>query len=123
MKNYGTWDAFLIEQLAEQGDMSGYLSAVMEEYQIHGNVTTIQIALQSVIEALGGISELAKKTDIEPQVISEVLTSTEAPRIDTLRTILAALGCSLSITALETVDTHIEIAADAPIGTAIQPQA
>ncbi len=49
--------------------------------------------------------------------------STEAPRIDTLRTILAALGCSLSITALETVDTHIEIAADAPIGTAIQPQA
>ena len=52
MKNYGTWDAFLIEQLAEQGDMSGYLSAVMEEYQIHGNVTTIQIALQSVIEAL-----------------------------------------------------------------------
>jgi hypothetical protein len=46
MKNYGTWDAFLIEQLAEQGDMSGYLSAVMEEYQIHGNVTTIQIALQ-----------------------------------------------------------------------------
>ncbi len=101
MKNYGTWDAFLIEQLAEQGDMSGYLSAVMEEYQIHGNVTTIQIALQSVIEALGGISELAKKTDIEPQVISEVLTSTEAPRIDTLRTILTALGCSLSITALE----------------------
>ena len=41
--------------------MSGYLSAVMEEYQIHGNVTTIQIALQSVIEALGGISELAKR--------------------------------------------------------------
>ena len=123
MKNYGTWDAFLIEQLAEQGDMSGYLSAVMEEYQIHGNVVTIQIALQSVIEALGGISELAKKTDIEPQVISEVLTSTEAPRIDTLRTILTALGCSLSITSLETVDTHIEIAADAPIGTAIQPQA
>ncbi len=118
MKNYGTWDAFLIEQLAEQGDMSGYLSAVMEEYQTHGNAAVIQIALQSVVEAIGGISELAKKTDIEPQVLSDVLTSTEAPRIDTLRSILDALGCCLSITSLDDVDTHIEIAADTPIGTA-----
>ena len=36
MKTYGTWDAFLVEQLAEQGEVSGYLSAVIEEYQTHG---------------------------------------------------------------------------------------
>ena len=60
-KIYGTWKAFLIEQLAEQEDMSGYLSAVMQEYQTHGNAAIIQIALQSIVEAKGGISELAKK--------------------------------------------------------------
>ena len=110
MKIYGTWDALLIEQLAEQRDVSGYLSAVMEEYQTHGNIAVIQIALQSVIEAQGGIIKFAKKTDIEPQVLSEMLDSTKAPRIDTLRTVLGALGCCLSITPLETVDAHIEVA-------------
>ena len=44
MKIYGTWDAFLVEQLAEEGDVSGFLTAVMEEYQIHGNIATIQLA-------------------------------------------------------------------------------
>ena len=121
MKIYETWDAFLIEQLTEQGDVSGYLSAVMEEYQTHGNTATIQIALQSVVEAQGGISELAKKTDIDPKVLSEVLDSTKAPRIDTLRTLLSALGCCLPIVSLETVNTPIAVATDvsavAPIET------
>ena len=118
MKVYGTWDAFLIEQLAEQGDVSGYLSAVMEEYQTHGNIATIQIALQSAIEAQGGISELAKKIDIEPQVLSEVLDSTKAPKTDTLRTVLIALGCHPSITSLETVNTPIAVATE---GSTVAP--
>ncbi len=112
-KIYGTWKAFLIEQLTEQEDMSGYLSAVMEEYQTHANPVVIQISLQNIVEAKGGISEVAKKTDIDPEVLSEVLTSTEAPRIDTLRTVHNVLGCCLSIAPLENVDTYIESAADA----------
>lgn len=96
MKIYGTWDAFLIEQLAEQEDVSGYLDAVIEEYQIHGNLTTIQLALQYVVEAQGGISELAKKINIEPRLLSKVLDRTEIPKIDTLMTVLNALGCQLS---------------------------
>ena len=110
MKIYGTWDAFLVEQLKEHGDVSGYLAAVMEEYQIHGNLATVQLALQYVVEAQSGISEFAKKTGIAPQVLSEILESTEPLRIDTLRTVLSALGCCLSITPLETVDAHVEIA-------------
>ena len=112
MKIYGTWDAFLIEQLAEQGDVSGYLSAVMKEYQTHRNLATVQLALQYVVEAQGGISELAKKTDMEPQVLSEVLDSAKVPKIDTLRTVLCALGCHSSITSLETVNTPIGAATD-----------
>lgn len=112
MKIYGTWDTLLIEQLAEQENVSGYLSAVMEEYQFHGNFTTVQLALRYVVEAQGGISKLAKRTDIDPQLLSKVLASEKAPRIDTLRTVLSALGCCLSITSLETVSTHINAATE-----------
>ena len=112
MKIYGTWDALLIEQIAEQENVSGYLSAVMEEYQTYGNLATLQLALQCIVEAQGGISELAKRTKIESQVLSEVLSSDEAPRIDTLRTVLSALGCRLSIASLETVSSPIEVAVE-----------
>ena len=109
MKIYGTWDAFLVEQLAEHGDVSGYLSAVIEEYQTHGNIATIQIALQRVIEAQGGIAELAQKTDLAPQALLEALENTKVPRIDTLRTVLSAFGCCLPIESLETIPARIAV--------------
>jgi DNA-binding phage protein len=112
MKIYGTWHAFLIEQLKEKEDVKGFLDAVIEEYQIHGNLAIIQLALQYVAEAQGGISELAKKIDIESALLSEVLEDTKAPRIDTLRTILGALGCCLPIEALETESPPITVATD-----------
>ena len=112
MKIYGTWDAFLVEQLAEEEDVSGYLSAVIEEYQIHGNLAIIQLALQYVVEAKGGISEIAKKIDVEPQVLSAVLDDTKTPNIDTLRTVLNALGCCLPSGYLETVNTRIVAATE-----------
>ena len=120
MKIYGTWDAFLVEQLKEHGDVSGYLAAVMEEYQIHGNLAIVQLALQYVVEAQGGISELAKKIDIESDLLSEVLESTKAPKIDTLRTVLSALGCCLPIVPLETENTPITVATDESAVTAVE---
>ena len=108
MKIYRTWDAFMVEQLREHGDVSGYLDAVIEEYHIHENLAIIQLALQYVIEAQDGISELSKKIDIEPHVLSEVLDSTKTPKIDTLSTVLNALGCQLSIAPLSTTSLHRE---------------
>ena len=118
MKIYGTWDAFLIEQLKEKEDVGGFLDAVMEEYQIHGNLAIVQLALQYVVEAQGGISELAKQIDIEPDLLSEVLEGTKAPKTDTLRTVLIALGCHPSIASLEPANTPITVATD---GSAVTP--
>ncbi|MYB63787.1 hypothetical protein F4X73_03775 [Candidatus Poribacteria bacterium] len=115
---YGTWDAFLIEQLAEEEDMSGFLDAVMEEYQSHGNAAVIQISLESIIKAKGGIAEVAKKTDIDPQTLTGFLTNKKALHIDTLTTVLSAIGCRLSIVSLDSV----EIGADVPIGIPSNPQ-
>ena len=108
MKIYGTWHAFLVEQLAEEENPGGFLDAVIEEYQIHGNLATIQLALQYVVEAQGGISKLAQKIDIEPCLLSEVLDSTKTPKIDTLSTVLNAFGCQLSIAPVSTTNLHLE---------------
>ncbi len=117
MKIYGTWDAFLVEQLKEQGDVSGFLDAVIEEYHIHGNIATVQLALQYVVEAQDGISELAKKIDTEPHLLSEVLDSTKTPKVDTLRTVLNALGCQLSAP-LSTTNLHLEdTTEDSPVAS------
>ncbi len=118
MKIYGTWHAFMVEQLKEQEEVRGFLDAVMEEYQIHGNLAIIQLALQYVVEAQGGISELAKKIDIEPHVLSEVLDRTKTPKIDTLSTVLSTLGCCLPIESLETANTSVAVATD---GSTVTP--
>ncbi len=107
MKIYGTWSAFIIEQLAEEESVGGFLDAVIEEYQVHKDLAIVQLALQYVVEAQGGISELAKKIDIKPHLLSEVLDSTKTPKIDMLRAVLNALGCQLSI-ALSTTNLHLE---------------
>lgn len=101
MKKYREWREVLIEQLVERGNVIGYLEAVMEEYQTHGNIAAVQMALKSAIEAQGEISRLAENTHIEPQVLLKKLSNEKAIRIDTLRTIFTALGCRLSVEPLE----------------------
>lgn len=98
MRELRTWTEYLIERFAaDKEEAIGFLHAVMEEYQIHGNPAAVVGALHTVVASQGGISELAKKMDIEPRILSEILSSDEPPRIDTLRIILNALGCRLSI--------------------------
>ena len=112
MKSYGTWDVFMVEQLKEKEKVVGFLDAIIEEYQIHRDLAIIQFALQYVVEAQGGIFELAKQIDIEPDILSEVLDNTKTPRINTLRTILSTLGCCSALAALENVNTAVDIAAE-----------
>ena len=59
--------------------VGGFLDAVIEEYQIHGNLATVQLALQYVVEAQGGIAQLAKQTDLDPHIVSEILSSEDSP--------------------------------------------
>jgi len=120
MKIYGTWHAFMVEQLKEKEEVVGFLDAIIEEYQIHGDLAIIQLALQYVIEAQGGISELAKQIDIEPGLLSEALENTKAPEIDTLITVLSVLGCHLPIESSETASTPITVATDGSAVTSIE---
>ena len=93
MRKMRAWSEVLIEQLIERGEVTGFLQAVMEEYQTHGDVVAVQLAIEHAIEAQGGILKLAECNHIELQPLRKMLSNGKAPRIDTLRTILTALGC------------------------------
>ena len=102
MRKYRKWRDILIEQLAADPPAAiGFLQAVMEDYQVFGNSAAVVSAVQAVIESQGGITEVAKRIGMDPQTLTKVLSSEDAPRVDTLRTILTALGCRLSIEPLK----------------------
>ena len=107
MRNSGTWREYMVQRLAsDPGGVKDYLQAIMEEYQTFGDPRVVLLALRTVAEAAGGISALAKRIDIEPEVLSQELSSDKALTIDMLRTILNAFGCRLSIEALDPENLH-----------------
>lgn len=107
MRDSGTWREYMIQRLAsDPGGVKDYLQAIMEEYQTFGDLRVVLLALRTVAEAEGGISALAKRINAQPETLSEELSSDKALTIDTLRTILNAFGCRLSIEPLKTEDFH-----------------
>ncbi len=109
MKKKSDWRKYLTERLSMNRDETiHFLDAIMDEYQIYENVTTLQSGLKVVAEAHGGITELAKRTHMSPDALLKILSSDKAPHIDTLGTILNALGCRLSIVPLENEKPNLE---------------
>lgn len=49
----------------------------------------------------GGTSEFVKQSDMDPQILSKMLTNADTPLIDTLGIVLKALGHQLSIIPIE----------------------
>ncbi len=105
MREYRTWEEILMERFTSDWEEAiGYLDVALEEYQEDGDTPFFLMGLQNVVEARGGVSEVAKKIGIAPQVLSDMLSGEEAPRIDTFSAILAVLGCRLSIQPLEATE-------------------
>lgn len=106
MREYRTWEEILMERFTSDWEEAiGYLDVALEEYQEDGDTPFFLMGIQNVIEARGGVSEVAKKIGIAPQVLSDLLSSEKAPRLDTLNTILHGLGCRLSIQPLKDADS------------------
>ena len=98
MRKYRKWREIVIEQLAADSDAAlDYIQFAMTEYQVDGDTAVFLLSLRTFIESQGGVAELSKKTGVDREVLSKMLSSEEAPRLDMLVTILTALGCKLSI--------------------------
>lgn len=97
MRKMRTWRECLIEQISDRKSAIAYLQAILEDYQIYKNPTVVQRSLRTVVEAQGGVSELAKQIGIDPQILSKMISNEEIPLIDALGSVLRALGYQLSI--------------------------
>lgn len=98
MRKLRTWRAYLIERFAANREEAiGYLQLSLEEYQVDRDTLVFLLSLRTFVESQGGVSKLAKKIGIAPEVLSEVLSSDTPPPLDMLGTILNALGCRFSI--------------------------
>lgn len=108
MRKMGTLREYLVEVLADPDEAIGHLEAILEDYQIFQNPAVVLDALQTVVEAQGGVSKVAKQIDMDPQLLSKVLSNEDIPLIDALGTVLKALGYQLSIKPLESENPNLE---------------
>ena len=96
MRDYRT---YLIQTLRDKEEAIAYLQTALEEYQTDHDTEAFSLALRTVAEAQGGLSELAKRLATDPNELDTTLHG--KPQLDTLGTILSGLGFKLSIEPLE----------------------
>lgn len=112
MRKMRTLDEYLIEVLANRDRAIGHLEAILEDYQIFQNPAVVRDSLRIVVAAQGGVSELAKQADMDPETFSKVLSNDDTPLIDALGIVLGVLGYQLSIKPLECENRNIEADTD-----------
>lgn len=92
---------YLIENLQDAEEAMSYLQVALEEYQTDNDAEAFLLAVRTVAEAQGGLSELAERTNLNRQNLYRALASNGNPRLNTLGAILNGLGYRLSIEPLD----------------------
>lgn len=98
LKNTTSYNEKLIQSLRDPEEAAAYLQAAFDEYQEDENMEAFLLALRNVAQARGGISELAKKTDLNRQSLYRTLSKSGNPKLYTLGAIIKELGFSFTIT-------------------------
>lgn len=93
----GSYEEQLIASLKNKEEATTYLQVALEEYQKDNDAEALLMALRHVADAQGGIGELARKTQLNRESLYRTLSSKGNPRLQTLGTVLKALGFELSI--------------------------
>lgn len=99
MKNkFQTWDEFMQEKLTKSPEeILIYLDVSLEEFEKDGDMDALLLAIKQVAEVKGGITELAKKTNLSRQNLYKIFSHKTNPRFDNIIKILNALGYTFAI--------------------------
>ncbi len=81
------------DYLKTHKDIVAYLNAALEE----GEPAVLLEALRNVAQAKGGIGVLAKTAGVSRESLYRTLSRRGNPKIDTVMTLLRAMGLKLSI--------------------------
>jgi probable addiction module antidote protein len=83
------------DHLKTSAERAAYLEALLEE----GDAQVITIGLRELAESAGGVAVIAERTGLSRETLYRTLSRNGNPRLDTLATLLHALGLRLSVTA------------------------
>ncbi len=108
-----TWRECLIEQIADRKSAIAYLQAILEDYRIYKEPAVLQRSLQTVVEAQGGVFELAKQIDMDPKTLSRMISNEDTPLIDAFGIVLETLGYQLSIQPIKPKNRDLDTYTDA----------
>ena len=97
LKNTTSYHDELMVSLKNPDEAMVYLRVALDEYQNDNDFQPLLLALRNVAESRGGLSELAKKTNLNRQSLYKTLSKVGNPRLDTLGLILKELGFHLSL--------------------------
>lgn len=97
MRKLRKFKDILIERLLDKEYAKTYLEVALEEYSKDRDTKTFFLALKDVATAQGGLSKLAKNTNLNRSNLYDLLSGQSKPKLDTVDTILHALGFRLGI--------------------------
>ena len=87
----------LLEALKDPEEAKVYLEVALEEYEEDNDKEAFLLALRNVAEAQGGLSALARRTNLNRQNLYRALSPRGNPRLNTIGAILHGLGFRLSV--------------------------
>lgn len=83
----------LIRALRDPAEAAAYLDAALEE----GDRAVFLVAIRNVINALGGMTQIARDTGLNRENLYRVLSEKGNPELASLEKLLKSLGLRLSV--------------------------
>ncbi|MDX2427887.1 MAG: putative addiction module antidote protein [Xanthomonadales bacterium] len=83
----------LIEGLRDPNEAAAYLDAALEA----GDRVAFLLAIRNVIDALGGMTQMARKTGLNRENLYRVLSEQGNPELNSLEKLLKGVGLRLAV--------------------------
>jgi len=91
-------NTMVVEMFREDPEFAAeYLNQVLED----GEEKELLIALRRIAEAFGGVSELAKRTNLHAKTLYRTLSQHGNPELRSLKAILGAMGMRIAVAPLK----------------------
>ena len=83
----------LIKRLSDPKEAAAYLDAALED----GDRPAFLLAIRNVIDALGGMTQIARRTGLNRENLYRLLSEKGNPELNSLEKLLKALGLRLAV--------------------------
>jgi probable addiction module antidote protein len=93
-------DEVRLERLKEPKRAEFAMKLALKEFEKDGEIDVLLDTLRLVARAQGGIAQLARRTSVSRQALSEALSADGNPRLRTFQSVLEALGLQMRFKAV-----------------------